>query len=201
MAPMKDIYVDQSAEALSLTIATGAVDLSWCTVLCDKAITIPSIGTVRACIIGASHFFMLVTDDGQVFTEVFACTAPPNNVPRLYCGPLRLLNGSRLELPVCDTLRYNQKVERTTWSNGILRANHFRGLVRSNRTCEAHIALEYVFPDSPERRPETQGWATTLVSGGHLHTEEDKTGFTLATLHAYPNEGVFVFTHSTITRR
>jgi len=70
-----DPYIDQSPEALRLTLVDGHIDLSGFHVYADRSHRYGEV-TVTARVIGASHIITYSVGD-SLLHEVFACMSPP----------------------------------------------------------------------------------------------------------------------------
>lgn len=179
------VYKDQSAKDLWLHLIPGAcADLPALVVLSEMTISFNE-WTIRAGILGASHFMSVRKGSNDLFTEVFAC------VPTLHGGIIStppFANGDRASYERSfDGVRYlfEGKVVR-----GRERLEVIMPVVYDDAASPFHrAALIYQFPTTHEKEI-----PVTIVI-----VDEHKTGATLSSAHYYPNESSGVFTTSQVT--
>lgn len=172
-------FIDQSADALRLTLVDGECDLGQFSILSEATLRLPRGDVIQAGIIGASHFLSVGTG-ARRFTEVFACTdaAAPNARARY---TLNEIAGRQISFP-----GYSFRACRVPWNKGEGARDRLLSRIAGKEMCE--IGLSYVFPDSPEGDPAHRGLALTA-----LLVRVIPKGFVLRTLHAYPGDAM-VFT-------
>ena len=182
-------YQDQSSKALMLQLVQGAVDKKLLTVLCTGSIKVP-YGNINAGIIGASHYLEFVDFDGKVlFTEVFACVDIGSD-NQVYSGDLRDASSIRKHF---DNLTYDFKSRAYGWDRGEVNFLKLTELVDKSIN-QFQFGLQFSFPceDQLEFPP------VTLV---HVKADPIKLDVEVRTIHAYPNEGVLVFTETKLQQK
>lgn len=197
---MTDVrYVDQSADALRLTVLRGRPDRSSLNILCEDERTLPGGEVLHAGIIGESHFFSLHLGDDRTLTEVFACTEPAADNRMAFIGPLDHVQGG-LSLILFHTMRYTFTPHRgkiDAWSDEITRleakvADYGKDAKKKHHT----IGLAYTFPGEGRHK------AQTLLTVSWVSAPQFRS-LSVNSCHVYPNHGdaVFTRTHIKETRR
>lgn len=183
------VFQDQSADDLWLTLASGELDTRQFSVLAEAEASFPRFGSVRAGIIGASHFLSVTRGDTR-FTEVFACTAKVRAERTLGRYPLRALENT----PVIYTDDgYWFSTRKVPWDEGTEERDKLLKQV-ALVGARSGIGLSYLFPDAPGAPRSDKGQALTAVV---VHFREGQ--LLSETLHAYPGSAM-VFTTSTFGR-
>lgn len=177
------IYIDQSPDALRLTINEGDLDRSQFQLLSEQNCSLAGI-TISAAVIGASH---IVSYDTGAFrlNEIFACTGLEN-----------VSAWSLAELVKTPIVRqypgfcYEFRVERVPWSDPEpARLTKMVRAASSSRNLEA-IRLVVDFPSGG-----LSVTPKTVVIG-----DASKGAIRFTTAHSYPNVRGLVISHSVLSR-
>ena len=179
------IYVDQSADNLRLSVVQGPIDLSQLHVISTTTLTLNATEYILLMgIIGASHYIMLVTNEGEVvLTEVLACLSL--EAENTLLDSVRDVRALSLNV---GNVHYAFTSDKYMWCTG---KHKFEQLVNLTKcTNNTSASLSYVFPTNKKTlfKPTT---IVTAVVSGHL--------ITIKTVHAYPNEDALVFTRTILT--
>jgi hypothetical protein len=178
------LYQDQSATQLRLSLVHGPLDEASLTVLREQRIELPNGISLRAAIIGASHFVQLSAGNFSLY-EVFACV--PLHASEVV-ATRTTEGGLSAEFDLGDrTVHYEVRSDFHPYRSGLTRLCELedRGMTYSGM---GGIGLAQVFPSGPHAAaPKTV--VTARRVGALLSIE---------TAHAYPTEETVVFTESKI---
>ncbi len=172
-------YVDQSAKDLRFTLALEAVNERQFTVLRRRRLIV-SWGFVEMGIIGESHFLIFHAGDITI-SEIFACIEVKTNSTPIISG-----RPEAVETKVAD-LGYRFVPQITPWQDG----SEALQLLHRHALQGRGDGLYCEFPATKNGRVPT----TVLVA----NVKDDT--LAIRTAHAYPNEELIVFTHTTVERR
>lgn len=161
------IYVDQSANALKLSLLNKYVDKSFLDIICENSLISDNF-IIDAGIIGASHYCQIKYFD-FIYSEIFACVSQTDEV---------FNNANNLSI---NKDFYKFKAETIHIENEEL----FSDFINIFKRRKGDIDLKYVFESINKCE------ATTIVKILNL-----KDSISVSTLHAYPNEMNIVTTLS-----
>ena len=195
-------YVDQSADALRLCLYKGIPNLENLHIFEEYEKEISPGVRIHLGIIGASHFFSLRMEDSFSFTEILACTEPPDfEGETLHTSLLKILmdTGHSVEFPISPSFRYYLRSRVVDNIHGeaasLLKAFWRRIDATRAEKCPNVITLSHDFSSDDKIGATKRAFSPqTLLS----FSMERSKRFDLNTAHAYPNEGKVVFTCSGI---
>jgi hypothetical protein len=177
------LFKDVSYKVLQLTVMLGNPNLSSLTVFQSAKKNIAELGlTVYASIIGTSHFVQIQNQNGDCFTELFACETLENKSEPLCFLPIEeLKNPVRLSKNdfdykfQCKKLAYDLSVDEiTNWA-------------KKEKEKENFIFLEFDFKTPQQNRP---------TSRTILAIEQKENGIAIKTVHEYQEENAIIVSES-----
>jgi hypothetical protein len=180
------LFKDVSYKVLQLTVMLGDANLSDLNVFQSTKQRVAELDlTVYAGIIGTSHFVQIQMDNGQHFTELFACETLENT-----SEPLCFLPIEKLENPVylnennfdyqfqCKKLRYDKAVnEITNWT-------------KKEEKSKPFVFLKFNFKTLQQTLPTSR----TILA---IHQKEN--GFAIKTVHEYQEENTIIVSESWVS--
>lgn len=173
----EDHYIDQSPEALRLTLVDGSIDLTSFHVYSSRSFRCAGLH-IEARVIGASHIISYSTDRAQLH-EVLACVGPPPQDATSWTG-ISTHSLSALARPIkhiFDGLEYTFMAHSVPWSDpepeSVTRLLHKCGTEQAEGT----FGIAQHFPQG-----NCAVTPKTIIAGSY------RPGLlTIETAHSYPN--------------
>lgn len=184
MCPEKG-YVDQSPDALNLSIVKGGLELRQFNCLSEAKINRGNV-TVIATVIGASHVLSVHTDGRESFHEILACVQPNSAADIVASMPLASASSGHTD--VFDDIDYVFACRFLPWDQSSIET--VRQFETARHTGE-WTGASFAFPKS-EDSPHVP--VTTI-----LMKEWSEALIKIATVHSYPGQGV-VISNTTLRR-
>jgi hypothetical protein len=179
------LFKDVSYKILQLTVMLGNANISNLNIFQSAKHRVAELDlTIYAGIIGTSHFVQIQRDNGQYFTELFACETLENTSKPLCFLPIDELNNTvylnenSFDYQFqCKKLRYNETVnEITNW-------------VKKEQKNKPFIFLTFNFKTSQQALPTSR----TILA---IHKTENR--FTIKTVHEYQEENAIIVSESEV---
>jgi len=182
---LEDGYVDQSPDALRLTLTTEPVDRGQFAVYASCTMSLAGLH-VSAAVIGASHIITYSTSDWQA-TEVFACVPVANTACRtldelIASPPVRLRPGRGSS--------YEIAIRRVTWEDP--EPPDLIALVEAARSSDRAPDRFGLVQEFPTRNLDVI--PKTVIFG---YADGDR-GIVVETAHSYPNVRGLVMSRTTL---
>lgn len=181
------LFEDISYKVLQLTVTSGQANLSKLNIFKETKTYISTLGlTIHAGIIGTSHFVQLTQDNGQCFTELFACETLEGEQPEPLCYlPIEALNDSvQLE---SQPFLYEFDCKRQDYDKTALDITNWANYENQNQPL---IFLDFDFNTTQQGVPPSR---TILV----VHQKEN--GIAIQTVHEYQEENAIIVSKSRIS--
>ena len=178
-------YTDQSSGAIRLYLTKGDLTLDQFTVLTTKTFKWGEIA-VSFGILGESHYVQIAKGD-KIFSEICACTdaTMPEHVQVFESNFLANLPTEGVRT-LFDDYTYDFSFEFKNWEEGSAELKILRARQKNSMT----EYLSYIFPkhETDSEEPVTE-----------IYIIQEGSGLKMLSVHTYPNEGMMVFTRSSLT--
>lgn len=188
MASTKIEYIDQSAQALCLSLIEGGLDKERFTVIQSGRFAAGDL-RIKASIIGSSHLLEF-TAGAASFYEVFACMDGLDASQTTFHKPLKDIAGP-VEL-ILHCCRYSFTSEVCGRQEGKAKLKRLERAAALANAGENGVGLAYEFPTERIDAPKTIVVARFDSGTDNIEIE---------TAHSYPNEDTIVFTKSKIAKQ
>lgn len=183
-------FKDQSAYDLQLILVQGAVDLERFKIILSAELKDGFGHKVRYGILGASHFAELKDGGNIILTEILACVPSAQITGKsLHLGPISFLRGGKLELDLESGYKYNFSALFRNFPPEAVESKVYRTTIDDVGSLDNSLKYEF------ESKPDFAFPPKTVV---RARFRDDY--FLFDSVHAYPNENIFVVSSSSIRR-
>lgn len=172
----EDPYIDQSPEALRLTLVDGQIDLSGFHIYAGRSHRYCEL-TIEARVIGASHIISY-SSGGARLHEVFACMSPPTETNKSWAS-ISTYSWAGLDHPIerqINDVGYSFEAHTVPWSEPEPK-EVVRLLALCHRSSDDGFGFVQHFPQG-----ECPVTPKTIIVG-----QRTDDGLLIETAHSYPN--------------